>query len=530
MTRANPLLTRKAVVRGAIEADYGVAESLAGSDGILVSNPLFSIDPTVLERDIVTEDLSPQAIIIGRKLAKMTFTTEFRGNSIQNSGLAADAPKLARLFRACGFSLTEMRGSEVKGPYDIDVHANEVAWAQTSGAKASKVYTIAVGNAADADTVSIGGVVYTWKTAAAAPYQVTVGGDATASGDNLAAAINGTGFAGTTAHPYVTAANVAGAVTVTAKSKGTWANSLALAESGTNTSWAGAATALSGGTNVASNTDSIAYYLEVTTGGASGAAEIAVTSDTDTATAAAVVTTATPFTIGTLGLTMTPTFTGNLAVGQRWVLWLLPTGLRMDPVSDGFESATLEMNKDGVLHLMPGSFGTFDLEAEAGQYGKVNFDFTGIFVQPTDAALTAPTYERTLPAQIELARLFVDDFNAIVAKFTYNQQNTITVRPDVSSVEGYIGTRITSRAPEGGIDPEAELVADHDFWGKLGAATRMPFQMRIGKIAGNRIWVLSPSTQYTGLTYTDRDNILTYDAGLKFSRYNGNDEICFVFC
>ena len=94
----------------------------------------------------------------------------------------------------------------------------------------------------------------------------------------------------------------------------------------------------------------------------------------------------------------------------------------------------------------------------------------------------------------------------------------------MSSNEGYVGTRIVSRAPEGGIDPEAELVANHDFWGKMGRAERMSLQMRVGTEAGNTVWFLAPSVQYTGLTYQDRNGIRTYDAQLKFSRVLGNDE------
>ena len=60
----------------------------------------------------------------------------------------------------------------------------------------------------------------------------------------------------------------------------------------------------------------------------------------------------------------------------------------------------------------------------------------------------------------------------MVEKFTFNQMNDIQIRPDVSSSDGYIGTRIMSRKPEGGINPEADLVENNDFWGQLAAAQR----------------------------------------------------------
>jgi hypothetical protein len=384
------MLSRRAVVQAAVEAVYGDAAVVGSGDGVLVAEPMYTTDPNRLTRDIATPDLSPEADIIGRLLAQMTFRTELRSNGKSNTGLLADAPIITRLFRACGYAITAAAAGSVYGPFDNGVHVNDVAW-------------------------------------------------------------------------------------------------------------------VAGGT--LTNTDVICYYLEVTTAGASGTAQITITSDTaGEGEVASPVTTATPIagaTVGTKGLTLTPTFAGALALGQKWTVWLLPPGLRLDPVSDNFESIHLVLNKDGVVHSMPGSFGTFEITAEAGNFASIAWTFRGKFINPTDLALPNPVYERTLPAQVELARLRIDAFNAIVQQYTYTQNNEITIRPDVSSAQGYIGTRITSRNPEGGINPEAELVATHDFWSKLAATARMPYQMRVGTKAGNTVWNFAPGVQYTGLTYAN---------------------------
>ena len=41
------------------------------------------------------------------------------------------------------------------------------------------------------------------------------------------------------------------------------------------------------------------------------------------------------------------------------------------------------------------------------------------------------------------------------------------------------------------------------------------------------VWFFAPNTQYSGLTYADRNGILVYDAGLRFGRSLGNDESFF---
>jgi len=282
---------------------------------------------------------------------------------------------------------------------------------------------------------------------------------------------------------------------------------------------------------VGSHQTTIGYFIEVTTAGTSGVAQISISSDTagESTSTPVTITSGADLSIGTTGLKLTPTFTGDLVLGQKWVVWLLPKGLRFDPVSDGFESLTLVLNMDGVEHHMYGSYGTFSVNAEAGDYAKIEWEFQGTYEDPTDKPLPQCNYETTIPAQVEHARLRIDKDYTIVNAWSFEQGNDIQIRPDVSSGEGYVGTRIVSREPKGGIDPEAELVSNHDFWGKLGRAERMSFQIRIGTEAGNTVWFLSPSVQYTGLTYQDRDGIRAYDAELKYSRVFGNDEICIIF-
>ena len=217
------------------------------------------------------------------------------------------------------------------------------------------------------------------------------------------------------------------------------------------------------------------------------------------------------------------------AAGQSWSVWLMPPGISLDPISDTFKSLTLVLHKDGVKHVMPGAYGTFEITAQAGNYATVKWTFTGQYEAPTDDANPTPNFERTLPAQVQLARLQIGGFAATVEKFTFNQMNDIQVRPDVNNSDGYNGTRIVSRKPEGGINPEADNVSNNDFWGQLSSALSMPFQMRVGNTAGNTVWFIAPNTQYSGLTYQDRNGILTYDAGLRFARTYGNDENCIYF-
>ena len=258
----------------------------------------------------------------------------------------------------------------------------------------------------------------------------------------------------------------------------------------------------------------------------------AVDSGYDAVQTAVPFTTTTPLQLkdGGGGAVIVPTFGGNPPLGDKWTVWVYPEGFAYSPVSGGFESVTLYMYKDGLLHKMPGARGTVTLEAKAGNFGKFSFTFTGQYVKAIDAPLSSgAVYRQVDPPIFEKAHMSIDEYPVVVETLNFDLSTTVSVRPDANSPDGYCGVMITDREVKGGIDPEATLVANHDFWDRMESAKEMVFRARIGETVGNRIWVLAPSTQYTGMTYQDRESLLVYDAGLAFNGVQGDDEITFCF-
>ena len=100
------------------------------------------------------------------------------------------------------------------------------------GTAATGTITIAGGVPVANQTVTIGSEVYTFKAAAAGPFEVTIGADANATGANLASKINASST-------LVNASNLAGAVTVTSKIPGSNYN-YALSDTATNVTVSGA--------------------------------------------------------------------------------------------------------------------------------------------------------------------------------------------------------------------------------------------------------------------------------------------------
>ncbi|MDG5496971.1 hypothetical protein [Niveispirillum sp. BGYR6] len=99
-----PILYDRALAAFKIETTPGVDANPTDADLLLVDDPQFSADITFIERPMSSLDLSNFKKRPGRKLAKVTFKHEARGNGA--TAFANTVPMLGRLLRACGMAET----------------------------------------------------------------------------------------------------------------------------------------------------------------------------------------------------------------------------------------------------------------------------------------------------------------------------------------------------------------------------------------------------------------------------------------
>ena len=98
------LLTRRALVLAKIESTQGTdANPTATADAVQVIDPVFSLDANILDRRVATLDLSMQAHSVGRKIGKLSFSTEVTGSNTITSFIV-DPPRLDALLRMCGLA------------------------------------------------------------------------------------------------------------------------------------------------------------------------------------------------------------------------------------------------------------------------------------------------------------------------------------------------------------------------------------------------------------------------------------------
>lgn len=519
-TYNTPLSTRRAVVLAKIESTYNVDPvPVATTDAILVSAPAFSVDPTVLIRDFVRDDMSPMGRRVGRMLAKMSFGVEVRSNGLTNSGNTANASRTGRMLRACGFSENGITGTGTVGAAR-NGSANTVNPAWVAGGASTKKGPIKY-----RVTCVLAGASAAAKVRVTTPdFEEFDTGVILASETISFSNIVGSTLVGTwnLTNPLAPVLTLSGTVAVGDKFR--------IVFCGRIFDFTSAATTLTALSTLIKTAIELIGSVTDTVSGASS--EVNTFAYSGALNGTVLTSGATAFALGGSGATWTPTWAGALVLGDYWEVIVYPTCIAYRPVSTSQESITLYMYFDGLLHKMTGSFGSVSMEANAGEFGRFTFTFTGQYIAPVDSAVPqTAAYEAALiqPPVFELAQLRVDDRAVIVNNLRFDENNTVAPRSSANHSDGYYGVRITGRDPQGGVDPEAELVRDYDWWSKFKASTQVALKARIGQTDGNVIWLNALGVQYSGMSYGDRNGIRVFAAGVGFARIDGDDEIEILF-
>jgi hypothetical protein len=199
------------------------------------------------------------------------------------------------------------------------------------------------------------------------------------------------------------------------------------------------------------------------------------------------------------------------------------------------ESVTLYFYADNILHKATGCVGNVKLSAKAGDYGKFDFEFTGMYSgsASSDASPAAPTFgdAATVPRFISASFAF-QTIALAIESFEVDLGNSIGARKDANSATGITRYFINDRAVKGSFDPAVTALSTFNPWTKWDQATLGAITATIGSSVGNRLVVSSPNCSLTDAPkYGAREGERIYQLG--FGCYPtlsaGNNEIQFLF-
>lgn len=200
------------------------------------------------------------------------------------------------------------------------------------------------------------------------------------------------------------------------------------------------------------------------------------------------------------------------------------------PVSTSFESVTIYVNVDGVLHKITGARGTVSLEMTAKAIPVYRFEFTGLYQAVVDGAAPTPTYTgfiTPLPVNATNSSGFaLHGYSALMQSLSMALGNEVVYRNLVAQ-ESVI---ITDRQATGQVTIEAPTIAQKDYFTAVTSVTLGSLALTHGTTAGNKVEIAASSTvQVTSPTYQESDGIAMLQMNLNFiPTGSGNNELSIV--
>lgn len=199
------------------------------------------------------------------------------------------------------------------------------------------------------------------------------------------------------------------------------------------------------------------------------------------------------------------------------------------PRSTAFNSGTLYVNIDGVLHEANGCMGSVVFSLDARTIPMARFTFRGLYVPVIDAAAPTAVYtafKKPLPINKQYTTLTLHGLSAVVETLQIDMKNEFPYR----NLIGYEGVTINDRKPDGSISMEMVKVATKNWMSIMDLATSGSMQLIHGTTAGSIVQIDAPNVTLVQPRFSNNQGVQMLQANLKFNPGSaGNDEITITF-
>lgn len=192
------------------------------------------------------------------------------------------------------------------------------------------------------------------------------------------------------------------------------------------------------------------------------------------------------------------------------------------------KTISIDVWEDGKKKGLAGASGTFTIEAEAGGRIVFKFKLSGIWQTVADEAMPAFAPSTVLPLMLK-GGTFTIATNAIkINKFSFDMGVDVQPREDAAAASGIAYFMTSDAKPMLSIDPEAQKVADYDYYGLWYAGTEAAISL-IAKNATDQCTIAIPKLQYREIKEGERTGKMIYDISGQCNHSSGNDSVTLTF-
>ncbi|MGA1979460.1 MAG: hypothetical protein ABSG99_02690 [Sedimentisphaerales bacterium] len=224
---------------------------------------------------------------------------------------------------------------------------------------------------------------------------------------------------------------------------------------------------------------------------------------------------------------------GNGTSGMDTGLAILLQGCGLKQTSESYQihsapaddkTISIDVFEDGVQKGLRGASSDLTIGGENGGKVMCDFDFQGIWQAPVYGALPSWTPGTGAVLKMQGGTFTLANATIKIAKFSLKLGCKVVPRYDMTAAGGIIYYMITDYDPVLSIDPEAALVADHDYYGLWLAGTPAAVSLVLTN-GTTKVTITLPAVQYKELKEGDRDGIQIYDLTGQCNHSSGNDAV-----
>lgn len=196
------------------------------------------------------------------------------------------------------------------------------------------------------------------------------------------------------------------------------------------------------------------------------------------------------------------------------------------------KTCTMGVYVDGILKTIKGAVGTFTITMVAGQIIFIDWSFTGVYVEPTDTAIIAPTYPTDAP--LRFASATACSYNSVTLKtqnVTIAANNEITPLESPLTASGYSSCIIVDRFPTIVCNPELESVATQNRHNIFTDALSYALQITLDGPGNGTLGITAPKAEIGNIQEGERGKVVTDEITFNCTK-NGstqNEELYFTF-
>ena len=198
------------------------------------------------------------------------------------------------------------------------------------------------------------------------------------------------------------------------------------------------------------------------------------------------------------------------------------------PTSQEFGSVSFDVYLGQLKWTINGARGNVEIIANANETAKLRFKFRGLYVNPT----TEPPPQMgcgddvTPPLVRGVDFAFNRGYYPTLSKWSLDMNNDLVARDDMNLASGVGGVEITSRKPQGSLDPDLMLPEEFDIFNATINASEVDMRFHIGdfwKQGARAVLINVPHAVFSSLDFGERNGVRTAD--LKFTAVGCDNEL-----